>query len=60
MSAHNHETERLLKRIRQLQTEYELQENQKEMALRTLAEQLEIAQKRIVELESKYIKHEIV
>ena len=38
MSAHNHETERLLKRIRQLQTEYEQQENQKEIALKTLAE----------------------
>jgi hypothetical protein len=58
MSAHNHETERLLRRIRQLQTDYEIQEKQKENALKTLAEQLEIAQKRIVELESKYIKNE--
>ena len=56
MSAQNHETERLHRRIRQLQTEYELQEKQKEIALKTLVEQLEIAQKRIIELEMKYLK----
>ena len=53
MSAQNHETERLHRRIRQLQTEYENQEKQKEIAFRALAQQLELAQKRIVELEAK-------
>ena len=59
MSAQNHETERLLKRIRELQMEYEQQEKKKESALRSLVEQLEIAKKRIVELETKYINKDV-
>lgn len=58
MSAQNHETERLHKRIRQLQIEYEQQEKKKESALRALVEQLEIANKRIIELETKNINND--
>ena len=59
MSAQNHETERLHKRIRQLQIEYEQQEKKKESALRALVEQLEIANKRIIELETKNINNDV-
>lgn len=59
MSAQNHETERLHRRIRQLQSEYEQQERQKEIAFSKLAEQLEKAQKRIVELEEQYLKRNV-
>ena len=56
MSAQTHETERLHRRIRQLQTEYEQQENLKEIAFKALLEKFEAAQKRIIELESKCSK----
>jgi hypothetical protein len=56
MSAQNHETERLHRRIRQLQLEYKELENQKEFSYKVLLEQLENSQKRIAELESNYIK----
>ena len=56
MSAQNHETERLHKRIRQLQLEYKELENQKEIAYKALLEQFENSQKRIAELESNYRK----
>jgi hypothetical protein len=56
MSGQTHETERLLRRIRELQIEYEKQEKLKELAYKTLVEKFEAAQERIVELESKYFK----
>ena len=53
MSAQTHETEKLLRRIRELKIEYETQEKLKENALGALVEKLEAAQKRILELESR-------
>ena len=53
MSAQTHETEKLLRRIRELKIEYEAQEKLKEDALGALVEKLEAAQKRILELESR-------
>jgi hypothetical protein len=56
MSGQTHETERLLRRIRELQIEYEKQERLKEIAYKTLVEKFEAAQERIIELETKYLK----
>jgi hypothetical protein len=58
MSGQTHETERLLRRIRELQIEYEKQEKIKEIAYKTLVEKFEAAQERIIELETKYVKKE--
>jgi hypothetical protein len=56
MSGQTHETERLLRRIRELQIEYEKQEKLKEIAYKTLVEKFEAAQERIIELETRHIK----
>jgi hypothetical protein len=58
MSGQTHETERLLRRIRELQIEYEKQEIIKETAYKTLIEKFEAAQERIIELETKYLKND--
>ncbi len=59
MSGQTHETERLLRRIRELQVEYEKQEKVKETAYKSLVEKFEAAQKRIIELETKYLNKDV-
>jgi len=59
MSGQTHETERLLRRIRELQVEYEKQEKIKETAYKSLVEKFEAAQKRIIELETKYLNKDV-
>ncbi len=55
MSAQTHETERLLRRIRELEIEYEAQERLKENTHMELVKKLEAAQMRIQELESQVL-----
>ena len=55
MSALNHYTEKLLMRINKLKAEYEALEKHKDCAYKAIEEKLEVAQKKICELESQYI-----
>jgi hypothetical protein len=54
MSAQTHYTEKLLRRIRELELEYEEQEKLKIVAHKVLVEKLEAAERRILELEAQY------
>lgn len=56
MSVLTHQTERLHSLIRKLKTEYEQQEELKIIAYKALLDKFELAQQRIIELESQIIK----
>ena len=58
MSAQTHYTEKLIRRIKELEREYSRLESQKESLHLALVEKLDAAQKRILELEIKCCKKE--